>query len=337
MAQFEADVVSLDNLSWDYIINARYQPFWVFLNSICKTFGSFTMLQIMVAWIFNGSIFYFLRRATNKFFTALLIFYLTSYFYFSMEIMRESLAVAMVLVAIVRYNDRRIFSFFIWLVAATLFHKFAFFVVIGLILTLDRLIPVFLKAAVSFIIIIFLASLDNPLEYIASSAILLQDLNLHLYEVNNELTFLGLVYNLLRIAPILFVLLWYRTRLLPDLLLRKEVLFPLCWAFVFIILVRIISIPFMDRISNYFVFFVLVCLVSSLADLTKRAPLRLFRRPVVLGASSFGFIFYVLPLLQPDPLLGDIPTYRRYYPYSSVFFKQTDSDREFITYIEAKE
>lgn len=337
MSQFQTDVLPLDEISLSYLANARYQPFWVLLNSLCKTFGSFTLLQILVAWIFNGCVSYFFLRATKNYFTAILIFYLTCYFYFSMEIMRESLAVSMFLVAVVRYNDRRILSFYCWLISAILFHKFAIFVVVAGILILQIRFPLAIKSVISVAIIVLLLNIDNPFDYVSSFGGLLGDLNLQLYEVDGKLSSLGLAYNIVRIIPIILVLFIYRRQPLPDLLLRKELMFPLCWAFVFIIVIRIISIPFMDRISNYFVFFVLACLVSALADLTAKSQLRAFRLPLVGGASALGFIFYILPLLQPDPLLGDIPTYRRYYPYSSVFFMQTDPDREFITSIEAKE
>jgi EpsG family len=337
MYQFQTDVVPLDKISLDYIINSRYQPFWVLLNSICKTFDSFVMLQFLVAWIFNGCVFYFLRRATTKFFTAVLLFYLIFYFYFSMEIMRESLAVAMFLIAIVRYNNKRMLSFYGWLIAAALFHKFALLAVLIGMLAINRRIPAVLKAMLSMAIVVSLASSDNILDYISSLAPFLADLHLELYDVNNKLSTLGLVYNLLRIIPILLVVLYYQYRPLPDLLFRKEVIFPLCWAYVLIVAIRITAIPFMDRISNYFVFFVLACLVSSLADMTAKSSLRAFQLPLVGSAIVLSFVFYVLPLLPPDPLLGDIPTYRRYYPYSSVFSMETDPDRELITSLEAKE
>lgn len=337
MAQFRTDVVPIYDLSFNYLANARYEPLWVLLNSAGKTFDSFILVQIAVAWIFNGCVFYFFRKATTKFYTAILLFYLTCYFYFSMEIMRESLAVAMFLIAIVRYNDRRLLSFYFWLIAASLFHKFALLMALAAPFILTRRIPVTLKVVSSVALIGLLASLVNPLEYIASISGFLADLNLQLYEVEGELSPFGLAYNLLRITPIALVLLWYRYHPLPDLRIRNEVVRPLCWTFVFIIIIRIISIPFMDRIANYFVFFVICYLVSAIAELIEKGPLRSFRRTLVGTVSVLSLIFYVLPLLPPDPRLGDIPTYRRYYPYSSVFFMQTDPDREYLISIEAKE
>ncbi|SFE68583.1 EpsG family protein [Paracidovorax wautersii] len=314
----------------------RYQPLWVLINSTCKIFDSFVMLQITVAWIFNGCVFYFFRRATTRFFTAILLFYLTCFFYFNMEIMRESMAVAMFLVAIIKYNDRRFFGFYSWLAAAALFHKFALLLLITPFI-LTRRIPTWLKVLASLSLIIWLGGLQNPLSYIESFGGALADLDLKFYEVDSELSLLGLIYNLLRIIPVILVMLWYRNRPLPSALLRREVIFPLCWAFVLIIIVRILSIPFLDRVSNYFVFFVLCILVSALGDIVERQPLTAFRVPIVTSASVIGLLFYVLPLMAPDPKLGDIPSYRRYFPYYSVFSMQTDSDREHVISIEAKE
>lgn len=336
MAQFQTDVVPLGDLSVDYLVNAKYQPLWVLLTSVCKTFGSFTLLQFTVAWIFNGCVFYFLRRATTRFFTATLLFYSTCYFYFNMEILRESLAVAMFLIAVVRYNDRRFLAFFSWLIAAVLFHKFALILLVTPFL-LTRRIPGAVKFLLPVAVIVGLNSVGNPFEYVDSFGGFISSLNLQSYEVERELSTLGLIYNLLRIAPIILVLIWYQSRPLADLRLRKEVIFPLCWAYVFVVIIRIISIPFMDRVSNYFVFFVLCCLVSALSDLLENGQLKAFRIPLMSGAIILSFFFYILPLLQPDPKLGDISTIHRYYPYSSVFTMQTDPDREQIIYLEAKE
>lgn len=337
MAQFENNVVSLNDGPWDYLVGTKNQIFWGLLNSVCKTFGSFVLLQITVASIFNGCVFYFLRRATAKLFTAILLFYLSCYFYFSMEIMRESLAVAMFLIAIVRYNDRRFIAFYGWLIAAGLFHQFAFLVVIMTPILLNRRIPEVFKTTVAVALIAFLFNLENPLGYISSLGGYLSDLNLQFYDVESRLSSLGLLYNLMRIFPIILVLLWYRDRPLSGLILRKEVTFPLCWMFVAIVVVRITSIPFMDRVSNYFVIFVIACLAPILVKFCEQIPFKSFQIFLLSSSSALILTFFLVPLLSPSPGIEEIPTYRRYYPYSSIFTMQTDQERERIIVLEAKE
>ena len=336
MSQFNTDVVPLGDLTFEHLADARYQPLWVLLNSFCKTLGSFTLLQIATALIFNGCVFHFFRKATTRFFTAVLLFYLTCFFYFNMEIVRESLAVGAFLVAICRYNDRKVGAFFAWLVVAVLFHKFAALLFITP-LVLTRRVPTALKVLVAAIGGAWLASFDSPLAYLESFGGLVASLNLSVYDVDKELSSTGLVYHCLRIAPLIVALLWYRRRPLKDLRMRKDVIFPMAWVFVFVVLVRISSVPFVDRVSNYFVMFALLCLVCALADIVERRPLHAFRIPLVAGATVASLAFYLLPLLQPDPKLGDIPTYRRYYPYYSILSMETDPDREYIIEIEAKE
>ena len=337
MAQFENNVVSLSDGPWDYLVSTKNQIFWGLLNSACKTFGSFVLLQLTVASIFNGCVFYFLRRATTKFFTAILLFYLSCYFYFSMEIMRESLAVAMFLIAIIRYNDRRFIAFYGWLIAAGLFHQFAFLVVITAPILLTRHIPKAFKITVAVALIAFLFNLENPLGYISSLGGYLLDLNLQFYDVESGLSSLGLLYNLMRIFPIILVLLWYRDRPLSGLILRKNVIFPLCWMFVAIIVVRITSIPFTDRVSNYFVIFVIACLAPVLVKFCEARPFKVFKYFLFSSSSVLIFTFFLIPLLSPGPGMKEIPTYRRYYPYSSIFTMQTDQERERIIVLEAKE
>ena len=337
MAQFQNDVVPLGDLSLNYLSDARYQPLWVLLTAICKSFDSFILLQISVALIFNGSVFYFLRRVTKRFFTAILFFYFTCYFYFNMEIMREAMAVAMLLIAVVRYHDGRVLSFWFWLIISALFHKFALFIALAVPLILTTHISNTLKIVVPSIIVLILTNVVNPLEYIGNLGGFMNDLNLNFYEVDNKISTLGVVYHLLRIIPIVLLMLLYRNQPLPDLLLRKAVVFPLCWAYVFILIIRITSIPFMDRFANYFIFFVVACLVSSFTDLIEKARLKIFQIPIIASASLGALVFYVLPLLVSDPLMDDIPTYRRYYPYSSIIFQEIDADREQIILLEAKE
>ncbi len=337
MAQFESSVVSLNDGPWAYLVSTKNQIFWGLLNSICKTFGNFVLFQFAVACIFNCCVFYFLRRATTKIFTAILLFYVSCYFYFSMEIMRESLAIGMFLIAIVRYNDRRMTEFYSWLIAAGLFHQFAFLIVIVVPVLLHHRIPTVLKTIVTIASITFLFNLENPLAYISSLGTFFSNLNLEFYEVESRLSSFGLLYNLMRLSPIVLVLLWYRDRPLSGLILRKEVIFPLCWMFVAIVVVRLTSIPFIDRVSNYFVIFVIACLAPALVTFCEAHPFKAFRKFLLSGSSVLIFIFFLIPLLSPAPEMEEIPTYRRYYPYSSIFTMQTDQERERIIFLEAKE
>jgi len=337
MAQFRMDVLPLNAISLDYIVMAKYQPFWVLLNSFCKMFDNFTMLQIIAAWILNGSIFYFFRKTTTKKYTAISLYYVTSYFYFNMEIMRESLAVAMFLIAVVCYAEKRFFWFYTFLLFSVLFHKFAILVVALAPFALTDKVSSYVKIAFPIILIVFLQSLSSPLEYIGTISGFAEDLNLHFYDVDSEMTAAGLLYHLLRVIPIFMVMLFFKSKPIPDLIIDKKILYPLCWLFIFTVIVRIISIPFMDRISNYYIFFVICCMASVLANLLEHKTLQPMKSYIVVCSIFVSLLFYVLPLFVPDPHLDEIPTYRRYYPYSSVLFEESDYERERIIQLEAKE
>lgn len=336
MHQFESDVIPVQELTLNYFFSARYQPVWVLLNSICKTFDSFVMLQTIVAWIFNYCIFYFFKNVTNKFFTAILLYYLTSYFYFNMDIMRESIAVAFFLIAMLQYAKNRLMLCLFWIFMAAMCHQYAmilFFVPVFL----TEKIPNLVKICFIFCVFIFVSSIENPVLYLASFGGFLTDLGLSMYDIQAELTEFGLAYQLLRIIPIVVVLIWFRGREISSLQIDKRIMFSICWLYVVAVLVRIYTLPFADRITNYFIFFVIGVLVSGVSEIYDRKPFFRLRKSMMLSTSVVSFLFYIAPMTLPDPFRGGVPGYRMYYPYSSIFSKETDPDREYMIVMDGRE
>ena len=334
MTQFQ-EYVPLSELSWVYLENARYQPLWVLLNSICKTFDSFILLQLIVSCIFNGCVFHFFRKSTKNTFSAILLYYLICYFYFNMDILRESLAIAMFLIAILQYANKRLYYFYLWVILAGLFHIYAL-CLLALPLILTKKINSTYKI-IAILSGLLLISIYNPIVFLASTFNFLEKLDFIIYDISSKLTSIGIAYQILRLLPIVFILLFYRIRAIPNLYIQKNIIFSLCWLYVVIIIIRIIAFPFFDRLSNYFILLVISCIVSALPDLIDRLHLRNFRIPIVGCVMAVSFLFYILPLLGPAPYIASIPVYSRYYPYSSIFTKALDVDREKIIELEGKE
>lgn len=95
----------LSKLSEFHRLNSRYQFGWDAYVCIIKSiFGNFVFVQLITAIIVNVIIFWFVRRNTTNVFIALLCYYTLNYFEYNMEIMREAIAVALGLIAIMLYS-----------------------------------------------------------------------------------------------------------------------------------------------------------------------------------------------------------------------------------------
>ena len=226
MNDFQYEMVSLTQLNLKYIIESRYQPFWVLLNAFCKSFDSFVLLQLLVSAFFQSAIFYFLYHACKKPFTALIIYYMYNYLYFSMEIMRESLAIACFLYGILGLNKNAIAKYYIWATCAFMFHFFAAFLFLIPVL-LSKCVP--LKRKIIFAIatmLIYFVLKESILNYIiniAPSAISWKLANYLLTErySSNLWRLTGLLYNLFPLLIITKTLLPSFTFLSPGVVVKS--------------------------------------------------------------------------------------------------------------------
>lgn len=95
----------LSKLSEFHRLNSRYQFGWDAYVCIIKSiFGNFVFVQLITAIIVNVILFWFIKRNTTNVFIALLCYYILNYFEYNMEIMREAIAVALGLIAIMLYS-----------------------------------------------------------------------------------------------------------------------------------------------------------------------------------------------------------------------------------------
>lgn len=336
MSNFEKEVVPLSRLSFEYIMNSRYQPLWIIINSLCKSLDSYILLQIITSIILNISIFYFFQKTTNKIFTCILFYYLIDYFYFSMEIIRESLAISMFLLAIIKYNNRQYINYYFYILLSFMFHLYAF-VLFFVPLFLSVRISNKVKWLISIILIIFLSNLENATSIINSLTYTYINLDLSTFLLDyGKASKMGYLYMLLRITPAIIIMLMYKEREIPHTFLKKHLLFSLSSLYIICVLIRATSIPFMDRFSNYFIIFTILLGTNALYDCISRFIVKPLRFHCIFLATILIFTFNILPLLRINPIWG-VPLYKRYYPYSSFLSKKTDPDREYLIRIEAKE
>lgn len=326
----------LSDLNFVDFSESRYQPFWILINSFCKSFGNYILLQIIAAGIFNICVFVFFMKTSTKVFTCILFYFLVDYFYFNMEIVRESIAIGFFLLAMIRYNQNYLLRCFWLIFVAFLFHHFA---------AVLFLVPIYLSEKINFklkfialtSIILFLLSFDAPLFFINSYLEKFSSVDVSFYELADfKMSVFGYLYMFLKILPVILVMFLYQKRAVPNLFFNKKTLFLLCLLYVFIVIIRATSIPFIERLSNYFIFFVILLLTGAIYDVLDVYVIKFLQFKTILVLSFVCLYFQLMPYLEVNPFFG-VPLYKRYYPYYSVFSEKTDADRELMTAMEGKE
>lgn len=107
----------------------NYQPLWVLLVAIARSVSNdFVFFQFLHSLIFNVVIFYFFKKYTTKPFTALaILFVFLLYFYYSFEILRETMAIVVFLLNIKNLEDKKWIAYYLLATVSFLFHFSAFF------------------------------------------------------------------------------------------------------------------------------------------------------------------------------------------------------------------
>ena len=104
----------------------RFGPGWIILSSIVKSLtDEFFVFQIIHAIIINVGIFYFVNRCTSYKFTVIFLYFLTTYFFYNMEIMRQSLANIFILLSLFSFVEKQWKKYYVLIIIATLFHASA--------------------------------------------------------------------------------------------------------------------------------------------------------------------------------------------------------------------
>lgn len=339
MHDFTYEMLPLSELSLESISESRYQPFWVLLNSLCKSFDSFALLQILTSAFFHGAVFCFFYRCCKKPFTVLSIFFIYNYFYFSMEIMRESLAISCFLFGVMALDKGSLAKYYVWSLCAFMFHIFAVFLFI-----LPLGFRIFKKKiSLSWYILIVVAMFFAWIKF--KEAILLQAINF--FPVNIGYNILGLIsgslgtntwtttgkmYSALPLFTIIVFLYFHKKGKCKSLfMMRKEHLWLSCVFLYAVMQLICFDMPIIFRFSNY-VYLTATILYSSCiyAFRLNRRTQAIFVSFCLLG--MLGIRVYLLA--KPDRVFNGyylrIHPYAAYYPYTSIFDKKEPRERQVL-------
>ncbi len=310
----------LDNFLW--LMAMGRMPLWILSEMLISTLSpdNFTLFQFIHVAFVNSIVFWFFKKYSDCKFLCVLIYFCTSFIVFNCEIMRESTAVAVSLLSIPYFLQRKWAKYYIICLIAFGFHASS------IIMFLLPLIPQFqiTKTKIFFFIIgiivfFFIGTqLVIAIGNMLSSSFLEERFNSYF---SSGLNIIGLLYNMTLNFILPAYILYYvkKRRIFFDFVLLERFI-P-----VFLVLGAIItSLLTMNRLFNYFVIIQIVIYAMCLKNFIANAKYRFIH---FILAFVFLFLSPTHNALYYFTSFGN--GYYRfdfYYPYTTVF---DDSDVDF--------
>lgn len=299
----------------------KLQPFWLLLSALAKSISDeFFVVQFLHAILLNAIIFNYIRKNTAYPFTAIFFYAVAVYPYFNFEILRESLAIAVFLLAVPYFNSGKWLQYYVLIACAILFHVSAVFL---LFLPLVRRIKLgFLSATVLFFVCAALNSL--VLDWLQSGPALFSILANS--EAYSEYTYT--IFGLL--ALFLFYVLYpavvvkaskmFPSALSGDLnLINKGLLIGAITPLLFIFF----------RFFNYFSILFLVAVVEVVHSILRDRRTRRIRGELFVVLFTVLLVFYTGRYTRDmSEYVEGARWYNKWYPYYSIFDMNTDPLRE---------
>lgn len=129
------------NVSWD----AEYQPLFFIFSAIAKfVYPSFTSFQILHSIVINSVLFFFISKNSKYRFFSLFLCLLMFYINFTVEILRESLAVMIFIINYKSFENNKWLKYYLGVFVAVMFHLSAIFLIILPFLKFLRLNKIYL-------------------------------------------------------------------------------------------------------------------------------------------------------------------------------------------------
>lgn len=306
-----------------YGLNAKlkaYQPLWIILIAFCKSIGKeYYIFQLVHAFIVNLLLFIFLKKNTIKPFAVLLFLYTTHYyFYFTIEIEREVLAMVVFLFNIKNLQNKNWLRYYLLAIVSFMFHissLFLFFLPLLVIFNITKkqivLITILLTPLVFFKSVIM--DVLAPILFLESMSDKIKDYS----EI--KLSFLGtLSFYIIRVIcfiPFLFTA--FRIK-------RKEQL----WIYNVYIMISVLSLALVgfERLLNYLLIPLIISFIELLYEI-KKFRMNIFQRYIIILLTFFNFFFNIPWRLFTSNDKGE-HYYALFFPYVSIFDEQIILERE---------
>lgn len=309
------------------IHSSSYQYFWVLLNSIFYTYLNYYYFQYFISFLSLYIIYRAAKKISKNEFTFLYLLYCTLYSYYSMEVIREFLAISFFIYAIVLFLSGRKVIAILLIVLALFTHRYAFI-----------MIPMFIVIVSNYSVrfkTLFIMLLGSILFYIFYNIFGSEVLD-HTY-LALHLSDKGIMFNVFLMFMVIFFMLLYKDYTNEFFNGYKNAIYSSLVIYIFILILKIVVNAYFDRVLDYVEPMVLIFYSIILPDFFKRyckvsllfIISSLLVIPAIFVYTSFAIIF--------NTSSGDIRAYSRIYPYYSILSCNKDPARERIISLEAKE
>lgn len=295
----------------DFIIGSRQQPLWIlFIGFVKYISNSYTSFHIIHSILLNSIVaVFFFKTSRRKFLTTLLFFVTFDFFYFNIEIQRESLAIAVFCLSYYKLQKRQYLHYYLLVLIAFLFHASATF------LFLIPLIWWFYRRGyyklLSIIIVLFVMSLSFIQESLIGTGYeVIRNLNQqrsHYQDIEANITH-TLIASVFGCIPFFIFI------SLKKYSQCKSQFFIFCTLMYCLFNIANVYTNFTYRFCNYMMPFVFVYL-SSFVNVPK-----IYKKYVIL-AYMMLVVSYIYRYTGPATFLGsNANLYEMYIPYRSVLF-----------------
>lgn len=321
---FYYDFPDLLNLDIDTLLSSGQPPLWILLNSIVKTLGGrFFVVQLIQAVILNTLMLKYLKKHSPYPFACTALYFFWRYQWYSMVIMKAAIALSIILWANDLFLEKKHIKGFLLVLIATGFHQSSILLVIIPLMTFLRfnVIGVILLVCSFF----FGAFLQSQLGDVFALFEAAEGMSDKLDDYLNDDKFTGQIHNLnyfivhvfpLIIYPILSIV-YLKRNCRDSQVLRLEPFLMIALLFQ----MMQFNIQIMYRYIYVFTPYYIIFIIHYFIEFSKNSLL--FKKSLAF-VRTFAII---LPLLVSIAYIWPL-THVDFYPYSSVFERSIDKERE---------
>ncbi len=303
----------------------NWEPLFCLVMSLFKTMKlNWLVVHFIIIGFINYCIFSFAKRYVRPIFTFLLIYFLLYFYEYNFETLRQSLAMGIVLLAIPLLEEKKYLIYFILTIVAIGFHHAAFTALIIPFVQRVHITNIFSVLFIAGMLIVGNYIFTNFYDVIRiisfnSDYYMSYDGKESVTTVNNVF---GILYHV--IGQILPVYVAVKILKVKSAMPNKHFEGILFLFMAFVMLSSYLRI--VDRFAQFLGVIQVVVYAKALM-ITNKNPkntvfISILKTYIIL---AFGLNLYIYNASKNE---FDFPNYRRYYPYTSIFEKQKDSDRE---------
>lgn len=314
------DIPTFENLNVsELVIGAKYQPLWYIFTSLLKSVTpSYVFFHFAHTTFLTLITFWFTRKYTRYTFSVILLYVLSfNFFFFNIEIQRESMAVMIFLIMFKYLEKGSYIKYYLLWPVSFLFHMSSvFLLIIPLMLVVLKRMTSFSKLLIFTIIgavlliTVFRSLMESYLTFVDSD-VAMNVLNQASYYNEGVMNFVNsFLMGIIGSIPV-FILVFIRIKgKLPF-----DVFTQLC---ILYIIIRFCNgyVIGIYRFGNYLLIPYYVCLVNTFGALYKYQKYRMALYLIL----AFMAVFTVYSETRPAPFLGpDMMHGNMYIPYRSIF------------------